>query len=188
MVQTQEESDLQMVEQFFAEHGLKAERIPKATTKTPDFKILQSGDVVAFCELKSPQDVFSERVEDTIKEGGSGIVETGYGNDYRQARCIARAATKAAVQFTAVNPGHSVPNILLLVNHDTVSLYDDFSQAITGEIAGIGRVGTPVRDGIPEIDVYVWVDASGRTKQKPERLFNHASPFKETARALLQLG
>jgi hypothetical protein len=81
-----------------------------------------------------------------------------------------------------------VPNILILVNHDTVSLYDDFSQAITGEIAGIGQVGTPVRDGIPEIDVYVWVDVSGRTKQKAERLFNHASPLKETARDLLQLG
>jgi hypothetical protein len=95
IVQTQEESDLQLVEQFFAERGLKAERIPEATTKTPDFKILQGGDVVAFCELKSPQDVFVERVEDTIKEGGSGIIETGYGNDYRQARCMARAATKA---------------------------------------------------------------------------------------------
>jgi hypothetical protein len=186
--QTQEESDLQLVEQFFAERGLKTERIPEAITKTPDVKILQGGDVIAFCELKSPQDVFVGRVEDTIKEGGSGIIETGYGNDYRQARCIARAATKAAVQFTAVNPGHSVPNILLLVNHDTMSLYDDFSQAITGEIAGIGQVGTPVRDGIPEIDVYVWVDASGRTKQKAERLFNHASPLKETARDLLQLG
>ena len=39
-----------------------------------------------------------------------------------------------------------------------------------------------------QIDVYVWIDASGRTAVQPQRLFRHESPLKETVRELLQLG
>jgi hypothetical protein len=156
---------------------LIAERIPETVGKTPDFKIKRGAEVVAFSEVKSPQDVFIERVEEAIRGGKAGMIETGYGNDYRQARCIERAARKAAAQFAAANSGHAVPNILIIVNRDTVSLYEDFSQAIIG-----------VRDKVPEIDAYVWIDASGRTSgRQPERLFRHQSPLKETVRELLQL-
>jgi hypothetical protein len=187
MVQQHEDADHRIVQHFFARRGLIAERIPEAVSKTPDFRI-RDAEVVAFCEVKSPQDVFIERVEEAIRGSKGGISEMGYGNDYRQARCIERAATKAAAQFAAVNSGHIVPNILMIVNHDTVSLYDDFSQAITGEIGGLGRVGEAVRDKVPEIDAYVWIDASGRTAAQPQRLFRHQSPLKETVREVLQLG
>lgn len=40
------------------------------------------------------------------------MIETGYGNDYREARCIERAAIEAEDQCAAVNSGHAVPNIL----------------------------------------------------------------------------
>jgi hypothetical protein len=102
--------------------------------------ILRGAEFVAYCEVKSPQDVFAERVEDAILEGGAASSKTGYGNDYRQGRCIARAAKKAAAQFDAINPSHSVPNILAIVNHDTFSLEDDFTQVITGELGAVGRV------------------------------------------------
>jgi hypothetical protein len=185
---TQDEwTDLLLVQEFFAARRLTAERIPETTTKTPDLRILRDAELVGYCEVKSPQDVFIERVEDAIREGKGGVIEVGYGNDYRQARCIARAAKKAAAQFEAANPDHAVPNILMIVNHDTVSLYDDFSQAITGEIGGIGRVGKPVRDDIPEIDVYVWVEAAAPIRSF-QRLFRHENPLKETVRDLLQLG
>ena len=62
MVQHQEEPDLVLVQKFFAARGLVAERIPETTAKTTDFKILRETEVVAFCEVKSPQDVFPERV------------------------------------------------------------------------------------------------------------------------------
>lgn len=187
MVQQREDDDHRIVEGFFALRGLSAERIPETVDKTPDFKIKRGAEVVAFCEVKSPQDVFVERVEEAIRSSKGGIIETGYGNDYRQARCIERAAKKAGAQFAAVNSSHTVPNILMIVNHDTVSLYDDFSQAITGEVGGLGRVGEAVRDKVLEIDAYVWIDASGRTSSKPQRLFRHQSSLKETARELLQL-
>jgi hypothetical protein len=188
MVQQHEDDDHRIVQQLFYLREFITERIPETVSKTPDFKIKRGAEVVAFCEVKSPQDVFSDRVEEAIRGGKAGMIETGYGNDYRQARCIERAATKAATQFAAVNSAHAVPNILMIVNHDTVSLYEDFSQAITGVIAGLGRVGEAVRDKVPEIDAYMWIDASGRTSVQPQRLFRHQSPLKETVRELLQLG
>ena len=188
MVQQHEDADHRIVQHFFARRGFITECIPETVSKTPDFRICRDAEVVAFCEVKSPQDVFIERVEEAIRGSKGGISETGYGNDYRQARCIERAATKAAAQFAAVNSAHTVPNILMIVNHDTVSLYDDFSQAITGEIGGLGRVGEAVRDKVPEIDACVWIDASGRTAAQPQRLFRHQGPLKETVREVLQLG
>ena len=80
----------------------------------------------------SPQDVFPERIADAIRQGKGGIIEIG--TDDRQGRCIARAATKAELQFAAVNPAHSVPNILFVVNHDTTVRMADFIQAVTGYI------------------------------------------------------
>jgi hypothetical protein len=79
--------------------------------------------------VKSPQDVFIDRVEESIRRGQAGTIEIGCRNDYRQARCInlIRAAAKSAAQLAGVNAGHTVPNIFMIVNRDTVSLYDDFS-------------------------------------------------------------
>jgi hypothetical protein len=85
-----------------------------------------------------------------------------------------------------VNSDHAVPNIMMIVNHDTVSLEDDFTQIITGEIGGIGRVGKPLRDDIPEIDVYVWLDATGDAVKAAPPLFRHQNPLKETVRGLLE--
>jgi hypothetical protein len=158
-----EAADHLLVQQFFAARDLVAQRIEKTKTKTPDFGILRETDLVAYCEVKSPQDVFDERVGDAILKGRGGVIETGYGNDYRQGRCIARAAQKAVAQFVAVNPAHLLPNIMVIVNHDSFSLEDDFTQLITGELGALGRVGKPLRDDIPEIDVYVWMDATGNS-------------------------
>ena len=107
MVQQDEDADHRIVRDFFAKRGLLAERIVETVTKTPDFRIRRGAAVVAFCEVKSPQDVFSDRVTDAIREGNAGIIETSYGNDYRQARCIERAAIKAEAQFVA---GQSSPH------------------------------------------------------------------------------
>ncbi len=93
MVQHQEEHDFVAVQQFFAERGLKLERIPNTTTKTPDFQILRGDIVVAYCEVKSPQDVFPERIADAIRQATGAIIDIG--NDTRQGRCIARAAGKS---------------------------------------------------------------------------------------------
>jgi hypothetical protein len=189
MTQQDENADLQIVEQFFAARELTAKRIPETVTKTPDFEIRRGTKVVAYCEVKSPQDVVPERLNEAIRSGRGGIIDTGYRNDYRQARCVERAAIKGEPQFAAVNPGHTVPNILIVVNHDTTCVYEDFAQAITGIIPELVHpVGGAVRDLVKEIDAYVWIDASGRTSAQPQRLFRHENKLKETVRELLQLG
>jgi hypothetical protein len=99
VTQHHEELDFVPVQEFFATRELKSERIPKTTTKTPDFQIARDDSIVAYCEVKSPQDVFPERISHAIRQGKGGIIDIGY--DDRQGRCIARAAKKAAPQFTA---------------------------------------------------------------------------------------
>jgi hypothetical protein len=183
-----EAADHKLVERFFANRGMSAVRIPETTTKRPDYRISKGAKLVAYCEVKSPQDVFVERVEDAILEGKGGIIETGYGNDYRQGRCLARAATKAAAQFAAVNPDHAVPNVMMIVNHDSTALAEDFTQIITGQLGALGHVGKPLRDDIPEIDVYLWMDVKDGRVEPVQRLFRHENPLKETVRKLLQLG
>ena len=81
----------------FRRAWLLAERIPETTlSKTPDFRILRGTQPVAFCEVKSPQDVFEESVVAAIlrapPEQYGGIIERGPVS--RQYRCIERAAKK----------------------------------------------------------------------------------------------
>jgi hypothetical protein len=191
MVQQHEDADHLIAQQFFRLKELLAERIPEAvSSKTPDLKISRGAEVVAFCEVKSPQNIFEERVNNAINAGQGGVIEIGYGNNYRQGRCIARAAVKAAPQFEAANPAHAVPNILILINHDEYAVVEDFEQALTGYApeGGNHSVGEPLQNAIPEIDLYVWINANGRKTGQAERIiYNHKSRLKETVRALLQL-
>ena len=190
MVQTQETTDHLITQQFFAGRGLTAEPIPHKAGKTPDFRILRERQIVAFCEVKSPQDVFTERLRDAVigaKGQLAGIIEVGHPS--RQYRCLERAAKKAAAQFDAENAAHSVPNILMIVNHDAHSDVSDFLEVLTGYFGG-RRVGNALRDEIPQIDAYLWIDTrtNSRTAEWIERIFRHGNPLKESVRGLLQLG
>ena len=130
MVHRDEEPDLTLARQFFADRGLVAQRIPHRAGKTPDFRILRARTLVAFCEVKSPQDVFQERLSEAIRQAPEGhfgaMIRTGTVS--RQYLCMESAAKKALVQFNAVNPSHEQRNILLFVNHDTTSHQSDFER------------------------------------------------------------
>jgi len=184
MVQTQEPADHLSVRNFFAARGLLAERIPETTMKTPDFRLLRGVETVAYCEVKSPQDVFTERLHAAIGEVPegqlAGIIECGYTS--RHYRCLERAAKKAAAQFASVNPTHSIPNILMIVNHDAHSYEDDFREVLIGYLDGV-RTGKALRDDIPEIDLYVWIDRKSRGQERvAPAIFRHENPLKETVR------
>jgi hypothetical protein len=198
MVQQQEKADHLVVQNFFAEQGLLADPIREQITKTPDFRILRGAETVAFCEVKYPQDIFTERLTAAIRQAPDGqiggIIE--HGHPSRQYRCLERAATKAAAQFESINPSHSVPNVLMVVNHDAYSYEDDFREVLIGYCGGI-RTGKALRDDIPEIDAYVWIDrkANRKSQERIERIFRHGdpctgqqNPLKETVRDLLKLG
>jgi len=188
MVNPQEDADQEIVITFFETRQLKAERFSAheiGVGKTPDFKIKNAAGIVAYCEMKSPQDIFNERLEETIKKADgkiAGIIESG--TKSRQYRCIERAAKKAAIQFDAVNAPHSVPNILAIVNHDRYTKCHDFEEVLTGCFKEI-RTGQALRDEIPQIDVYIWID--GESGKIIGRIFRHENPLKETVRNLLAL-
>jgi hypothetical protein len=79
---------------------------------------------------------------------------------------IALNIVKAVKQFDAVNPNHSLPNVLVFVNHDDNSSYRDLCETLTGRIrADSGEVYaymTHISDGLlgdkrKRIDLYVWI-------------------------------
>jgi hypothetical protein len=98
MVQTQEHTDHVTVQNFFAGRGLLATRIPETAVKTPDFRILRGTETVAFCEVKSPQDVFTERLHAAICEAPSGQI-SGIIEEGRQYRCLARIMEGAKLSW-----------------------------------------------------------------------------------------
>jgi hypothetical protein len=163
MAQRPEGPDIALAQKFFADRGSVAERIPKAAGKTPDLKILRASTGVAFCdEVKSPQDVFPDRLKDAIlqrpKGQIGGVVRSGTAS--RQYLRMEDQAKTAVDQFSAVNPSHALPNILIFVNHDTTSREGDFEEVVTGYFNGIRTSSKTLRDEIPEIDAYVWLTAN----------------------------
>ena len=76
-----------------------AQRIPETSSaKTADFKILCGAALVAFCEVKSPQDVFDERLTAAILEAPEGqygqVGTVSANNDSEIGRMIAEAMQK----------------------------------------------------------------------------------------------
>ena len=127
-----EDPDLTLVDELiFAPTGLKLERFSRAETltgKTPDFKVFQAGQLVAYCEAKSPRD---DWLDDQLEEARPLEVVGGLRHDPTFNR-IARHVEKAANQFDAVNPARTLPNILVFVNHDKASSYNDLREVLTG--------------------------------------------------------
>jgi len=169
-----EEADLLLVEKLiFSPHGLETERFSHAETvagRTPDFRVLQSDQLVAYCEVKSPRD---DWLDEQLDGAPAGQIVGGPRNDPTFNR-IARHIEKAATQFDAVNPMRRVPNILAFVNHDKASNFPDLQETLTGHFHAEGgeRFETMThisegRLGIPKhrIDLYAWIDAEKQRVQ-----------------------
>lgn len=178
-----EDPDLTLVDELiFSPTGLKLERFSRAETltgKTPDFRVFQSGQLVAYCEAKSPRD---DWLDDQLEEARPLEVVGGLRHDPTFNR-IARHVEKAANQFDAVNPARTLPNILVFVNHDKASSYNDLREVLTGMFhaeggerfetmtnISEGRLGTIKR----RIDLYAWIDV--RTRRIQGYVFSEASP------------
>lgn len=178
-----EDRDLELIEELmFAPRGLQLQRFTQAETltgKTPDFRVFKTGDLVAFCEAKSPRD---DWLDDQLDVAAPMQLVGGLRNDPTFNR-IARHVEKAAGQFDAVNPGRTLPNILVFVNHDKVSSYNDLRETLTGMFHAEGGERFPTMMHISEgrlgqikrrIDLYAWIDA--RTKRIQGYVFGEASP------------
>ena len=116
-----------------------------------------------FCEVKSPRD---DWLDEQLEQAPPGTIVGGGRSDPTFNR-LASHILKAVKQFDAVNPDHSLPNVLVFVNHDDKSGYRDLSETLTGHIrANSGEVYvtmTYIPDGLlgdkrNRIDLYLWID------------------------------
>jgi hypothetical protein len=191
-----EDADVALVERLvFERQGLNLERYSRAETlagRTPDFKVVQAEATVAFCEVKSPRD---DWLDEQLEVAPAFEIFGGLRDDPTFNR-IARHVRKAASQFNAVNSDHTIPNILVFVNHAERNGFNDLYETLTGfartesgeNIATMmhiaqGRIG----EARSKIDLYVWADST--TARVQGYLFNDHNPdHVDTLRNLLDIG
>lgn len=190
-----EEADLDLVAQLvFAGQGLVLERFSHAETvtgRTPDFRVYRAGELVAYCEVKSPRD---DWLDDRLARARPFEIVGGGRNDPTFNR-LARHIEKAASQFDAVNPGRDFLNILAFVNHDDDSGFNDLVETVTGYFhtesgskiptmmhISEGRIGQAKRS----VDLVVWINA--RERRREGQIINDADPPRmDAVRKLLGL-
>lgn len=129
--QFDEQRDLDLVAAYFTSLGLSVKRFAQAETqtgRTPDFRVLQNAVVAAYCEVKSPNDPWLDKL---LGEAPTSTIVGGSRSDPIFNR-LARLFTKADTQFTAVNPTRAELNILAFVNHDRASHFGDLVEVLTG--------------------------------------------------------
>ena len=190
-----EELDLDLVDKLvFAGQGLVLERFSHAETvtgRTPDFRVYRAGELVAYCEVKSPRD---DWLDDKLAQAQPFEIVGGGRNDPTFNR-IARHIEKAASQFDAVNPDRRFFNILAFVNHDEHSDFHDLVETVTGYFhtedgskiptmthISEGRIGRAKRG----VDIVIWINA--RERRREGHMINDADPGRmEAVRKLLGL-
>ena len=124
----------------------------------------QDGALVAFCEVKSPNDPWL----DTRLDDAPPLTIVGGLRDDPIFSRIARHLANADKQFHAVNPNRDVLNILAYVNHDDKSGYHDLVETLTGYFHAAdgtkhatmldlseGRIREPKQ----RIDAFLWFKA-----------------------------
>jgi hypothetical protein len=139
------------------------ESIDTLTRRTPDFKVLRDGILVAFCEVKSPRD---DWLDQQIEAATSGQI-VGRARPDPTFNRIARHIEKAASQFDAVNGDRTVPNILVFVNHADAAGPNDLLETVTGtffaengqRFATVRHISQGRLASVREIiDLYIWID------------------------------
>lgn len=172
--------DLARVSAWLGERGLVAIRFQKGETqlgKTPDFRVLRENEVVAYCEVKSPNDPW---LDDQLTAAPPLTIVGGARPDPTFNR-LARLVNKADRQFAAVNPDRQAINILAYVNHDEHSDIDDLQEVLTGHFHAADGSRHPTMLHISEgvvaaakhrIDAFAWFD--GRSGKLHGIVFNEA--------------
>lgn len=163
-----ERPDLDLVASYFSDRGLTAERFSRAETqvgRTPDFRVRQGDRLVAYCEVKSPNDPW---LDEQLEDAPPLTIVGGLRSDPVFNR-LSRLLSKADTQFAAVNPDRSALNILAYVNHDEASHYGDLVETLTGYFhaddgtrhatmlhISEGRIGNAKR----RMDAFLWFEGS----------------------------
>ena len=184
----------QFAAEYLKQHSLRAERFSKEEMrlgKTPDFRVFRDAELAAYCEVKHvQQDVW---LDEQLKEAQALQIVGGLRPDPIPNRLTAHIH-RAAQQFTAVNPNHYYPNILVFANSDrTCTFHGDLIGVLTGNFYSksgvVERVFEQFSDGRIKyekvtIDLYVWRD-SWKADERPRLWFWHNSLLYEHVCALI---
>lgn len=192
---TREVGDALLAEELlFSPCGLVLQKIPEQAgiSKTPDFHILSWRGLSGYCELKSP--VGDDWLDRKLANAQPGVIVGGARPDSSFNR-IGRHIRNAAEQFDAVNSARQLPNVLVFVNHDDMSVPSDLYETITGcfPASDGSRVLTMLHRAnwvsrrAARIDLCVWINARKRAiknllfiKAQPD----HTGGLKELFRAV----
>jgi hypothetical protein len=118
-------------ENYLKQHSLVTKRFSKEEQrkgKTPDFRVFQKSDLVAYCEAKHVQE--DDWLDEQLEGAQPLEIVGGMRPDPIFNRLTAHIHT-AAKQFAAVNPNRDYPNILFLLNPDRVCKMVDLLAVLT---------------------------------------------------------
>ena len=157
----------QFAADYLKQHGLRVERFSKEELrvgKTPDYRVFRHAEFVAFCEAKHVQQDYW--LDEQLREAQPSELVGGTRPDPTFNRLTAHIH-KAAQQFTAVNPNHDYPNILVFANSERQCGYPDLLAVLTGNFYGETGVVEPIYEQYAKgrvmadkmsVDVFVWWD------------------------------
>lgn len=168
-----EKQDLQFAKTFYESYGLTVEPFSKLemkNSKTPDRKIFKDGNLISYCEVKSPQK--DGWLDALLDEAPPDEIVGGARSDPVFNR-ISGHVKKAVEQFEAVNPDREVPNILLFINHDENSNFHDLKETLTGYFHSENGELHPTMMNVAEgrsigerkhrVDLFIWINAEKST-------------------------
>lgn len=137
-----------IVQAFLESKGFIVNKIPESNVKTPDFQVCKDGQLVFYCEEKTLEyDDFEGSKKDSTYNA------------------ISRDLHTAVKQFNSINPKHEVPNVMAIVNLDTIRDIHDLFISLTGhtlldngKYMKILRVGHRTLEDINKVDLFLWFD------------------------------
>lgn len=155
------------VKTFLERIGLQVNPIKETTIKTPDFEVLQNGQLVCYCEEKTLEENETEYLTaEELEEYCDGIqagIEVNIDKDSTY-NSISTHIHKAIKQFNSVNPHREFPNVLAITNFNSSRDIHDLFITLTGKALlddgsymRIHRVGR-IRSEINNIDLFLWFD------------------------------
>lgn len=177
----------QIVASYVESLGLTPERFTKHEMRkhrTPDFRVLQRGSLVFFCEVKNAQE--DRWLDEQGKDPEPGTLYGGLRADPIYNR-VSNYIHSAAGQFAAVNPDGHAPNVLAIVNEDQRAGLPDLHSVLTGNFYPADGAPDPIFRNISEgriredrfrIDLYLWFDAD---RDQPHMVFSQSNPVHDAA-------
>jgi len=144
---------------FFENYGFIVEKIKPSRQgeKTPDFRLSREGQLVAFAEVKSLDKAKYTQGKDPAYNRVSKHIDAAF------------------KQFQAVNADQVVPNVLLIVNDNWTSDYQDLNAVIDGYLPceeggrfqGFRKYSQGrIKHRKYDIDLFVWLDLHGSNHLK----------------------